>query len=41
MEIGKHEAAMKLVAVNMLDTGIKGGKEKLVLLKLRLKVGEG
>ena len=41
MEIGEHEAAIKLVAVNVLDTAIEGGKKKLVLLKFRLKVGEG
>jgi hypothetical protein len=34
MEIGEHEAAMKLVAMDVLDAGVKGGKEKLVLLKL-------
>ena len=34
MEIGEHEAAMKLVAMNVLDAGIKRGKEKLILFKL-------
>lgn len=34
VEIGEYEAATKPMAMNVLDTGIKGGKEKLVLLKL-------
>lgn len=34
VEIGEHEAAMKLVAVNVFNASIEGGKEKLVLLKL-------
>ena len=40
MEVGEHMAAMKLMAMNVLDASIEGGKEKLILLKLGLKVGE-
>ena len=34
VKVGEHVAAMKPVAVDVLDTGIKRGKEKLVVLKL-------
>ena len=34
MKVGEHEATMKLMVVDVFDTGIKSGKEKLVLFKL-------
>ena len=34
MKVGEHMAAMKFVAVDVLDTSVKRGKEKLVVFKL-------
>ena len=34
VKVGEHVAAVKLMAVDVLDTSIQRGKEKLVVLKL-------
>ena len=40
VKVGEHVTAMQPVTMDVLDTRIEGGKEKLIVLKLRLKVRE-
>lgn len=34
VDVGEHLAAVKLMTMDVLDTGIERGKEKLVLFEL-------